>query len=204
MPEMDQGIKRLVQTHPQDVLALVLPGAEILGVLPVDVATERQQVLDNLLLVRYQGIEFAVDLEIEAQAREDIAFRLYEYGMRARLVTRMPVLSAVLWLEPGGVPPTSPFEDKVGDLLSATRHFIGIELYKLSAEDIFSRGLPGMLPLVAFSAQRADLGAIERAARLVQERASADDVPELETLLAVFASRSFDTTTMRALLGRVL
>lgn len=203
MPEMDQGIKRLVQTHPQDVLALVLPGAEVLGVLPVDVATERQQVLDNLLRVRYQGIEFAVDLEIEAQAREDIAFRLYEYGMRARLVTRMPVLSAVLWLEPGGVPPTSPFEDKVGDLLSATRHFIGIELYKLSAEDIFSHGLPGMLPLVAFSAQRADLGAIERAARLVQERASADDVPELETLLAVFASRSFDTTTMRALLGRV-
>lgn len=203
MPEMDQGIKRLIQTHPQDVLALVLPGAEVLGVLPVDVATERQQVLDNLLRVQHQGVEFAVDLEIEAQAREDIAFRLYEYGMRARLVTRMPVLSAVLWLEPGGVPATSPFEDKAGDLLSATRHFIGIELYKLSAEDIFSRGLPGMLPLVAFSAQRADLEVIERAARLVQERASAGDVPELETLLAVFASRRFDTTTMRALLRRV-
>lgn len=66
MPEMDQGIKRLVQPHPQDVLALVLPGAEVLGVLPVDVATERQQVLDNLLRVQYQGVEFAVDLEVEA------------------------------------------------------------------------------------------------------------------------------------------
>lgn len=203
MPEMDQGIKRLVQTHPQDVLALVLPGAQVLGVLPVDVATERQQVLDNLLRVRYQGVEFAVDLEIEAQVREDIAFRLYEYGMRARLVTRMPVLSAVLWLEPGGTPPTSPFEDRAGNLLSATRHFTGTELYKLSAEELFSRGLPGMLPLVAFSAQRMDLGAIERAARLVQERASAGDVPELETLLAVFAGRRFDMTTMRALLRRV-
>lgn len=123
--------------------------------------------------------------------------------MRARLVTRMPVLSAVLWLEPGGIPPTSPFEDRAGGLLSATRHFIGIELYKLSAEEIFSRGLPGMLPLVAFSAQRTDLGAIEQAARLVQERAQASDVSEIETLLAVFAGRRFDLATMRALLRRV-
>jgi predicted transposase YdaD len=113
------------------------------------------------------------------------------------------VISAVLWLEPGGIPPTSPFEDRAGDLLSATRHFTGVELYRLTAEDIFSRGLPGMLPLVAFSAQRADLEAIERAARLVQERAPAGDVPELETLLAVFAGRRFDMATMRALLRRV-
>ena len=77
MPEMDQGIKRLIQTRPADVLALAVPGAEYLGPLPADVATEPQLVRDTLMHVRYHGIECAVDLEAEAQARRDIARRLF-------------------------------------------------------------------------------------------------------------------------------
>lgn len=109
MPDMDQGIKRLIQTHPADVLALTLPGADYLGTLPVDVAAEPRLALDTLLRVRYKGIECAVDLEAEARARPDMGWRLFEYGARATIVTGLPVLSVVLWLEPGGVPPPSPF-----------------------------------------------------------------------------------------------
>ena len=40
MPDMDQGIKRLVQTHAADFLAFAVPSAEYLGTIPIDVATE--------------------------------------------------------------------------------------------------------------------------------------------------------------------
>ncbi len=59
MAEMDQGIKRLIQTRPVDVLALALPDVEYLGTQPIDVATEPQLVLDTLLRVRYHLIRGA-------------------------------------------------------------------------------------------------------------------------------------------------
>jgi hypothetical protein len=68
---MDQGIKRLLQARPQDVLTLALPGVEYLAPMPTDVATEPQLVLDTLYQVRYQGEECAVN--IEAQAYPDAA-----------------------------------------------------------------------------------------------------------------------------------
>lgn len=80
MAEMDQGIKRLIQTHPADMLALAVPGGEFLNPLHVDVATEPQLVLDTLLRVRNHGIECAVDIEAEARPHAEIGRRLFEYG----------------------------------------------------------------------------------------------------------------------------
>jgi hypothetical protein len=48
MPEMDQGIKRLLQVHPDDMIEMALPGAEYIAPLTTDVATEPQLVLDTL------------------------------------------------------------------------------------------------------------------------------------------------------------
>jgi len=69
------------------VLALALPGAEYLGTLPVDIATEPQLVLDTLLRIRYEDVECAVDVEAEARPRPDIGRRLFEYGARASILT---------------------------------------------------------------------------------------------------------------------
>jgi hypothetical protein len=107
---MDQGIKRLIQTYPQDVLAFVLPGATYEGMLTVDVATEPQLVLDTLLRIRYQGVECAVDIEVEAYPRAGIDRRLFEYAARAGIVASLPIISVVLWLNADGAPPTSPYE----------------------------------------------------------------------------------------------
>jgi predicted transposase YdaD len=201
--EMDQGIKRLVQSHPADVLALAVPGAEYLGPLTLDVATEPQLVLDTLMRVRFEGVECAVDLEAEARPHPEIARRLYEYGTRASVVTRLPVISVVLWLEPNGAAPPSPYELRAGTWLLATWHFIGIRLFDLPAETLFERGLVGLLPLAPFTRDGHDLAVIERAAAVVKERAAPDDVAELESLLAVFGSRTFGAAEMRALLRRV-
>lgn len=204
MAEMDQGIKRLVQTHPADLLAFVLPGAEYLGTLPVDVATEPQLVLDTLLHVRVEGIECAVDLEAEARPQADIARRLYKYGARVNIVTELPVFSVVVWLEPGGMPPASPYEVHVGRRTLHTWSFIDIELYKLPAQSLFAPRLLGLLPLVPFSADGKELSVIEQAALIIKDQAPADEMATLEALLAVFGARTFGPDAMRALLGRVL
>jgi hypothetical protein len=201
--EMDQGIKRLLQTHPADVLALAIPGAEYLGLLPVDVATEPQLVLDTLLRVRYAGVACAVDLEAEARPRTEMARRLFEYGTRASVVTGLPVISVVLWLQAGNAPPASPYELRVGNLLLATWHFIGIALYDLDAQALFTPGLIGLLPLVPFTRDGGDVATIERAAEIVKQRAPASDLSELESLLAVFAARAISDDAARAIIRRL-
>lgn len=203
MAEMDQGIKRLIQTRPADVLALALPDVEYLGTLPVDVATEPQLVLDTLLRVRDRDVICAVDLEAEARPTGDIGRRLYEYGARASIVTGLPIISVVLWLEANGVAPISPYELRTPSHLVANWHYIGIKLYDLSSQALLDLGLPGLLPLVPFTRGGADLDTIERTAELVQQRVPADEAEILESLLMVFAARSFDTSVLLAMLRRL-
>lgn len=203
MADMDQGIKRLIQTHPADVLSLAVPGAEYLGTLPVDVAAEPQLTLDTLLRVRYHGREYALDIEAEARPKPDIAQRLYEYGTRARLVTGLRVISVVLWLEPDGPPPMSPYEEWADDRPLSAWYFTGIEVYKLSAEELIEQRPWGLLPLVPFARGGDDFAIIEQAAVRLKEQVPADDVQELESLLAMFATRRFPDNLILSLMRRL-
>ncbi len=203
MADMDQGIKRLIQTHPADVLALALPGAEHLGVLSTDIAAEPQLMLDTLQRIRYQGVECAANIEAEARPRPDMPRRCFEYGARASIIHNLPVISIVLWLEPGGAVPASPYELRVGDHLIATWHFIGIEVYRLNASDLLARGEVGLLPLIAFTEDGKSLETVEAAANAVQERAPAKDMAELELLLALFSARNLGTEPVMGLIRRL-
>jgi hypothetical protein len=203
MPEMDHGIKRLLQSHPRDVLALALPGAVYEGTLPVDVATEPQLVLDTLLRIRYEGAECAMDVEAEARPRPAIGRRLFEYGARASIVTGLPVISVVLWLEPDGKAPASPYELRAGSRLVATWEYIGIEVYRLPAEELIARGLVGLLPLVPFTRDGQNLTVVERAADVVKERTAGQERDELGELLAVFAARNLGADIGRAIFRRM-
>jgi predicted transposase YdaD len=118
-------------------------------------------------------------------------------------VKDLPVISVVLWLEPNGAIPSSPYELRAGSRLLATWHFVGIPLFEVPAETLFARGLVGLLPLVPFTREGRDLQVIERAAEAVKERASPAEVSELESLLAVFATRTFGADEMRALMRRI-
>lgn len=199
---MDQGIKRLVQSHAADFLALALPGAEYLGTIPIDVATEPQLTLDTLLRVYYHGIECAVDLEAEARPKLDIGRRLFEYGARVSIATGLLVISVVLWLERDGIPPPSPYMMRADDRLLATWNFIGIEVYGIPATRLIGTGLVGVLPLVPF-ADTATREIIEQTADLVKATAPAEVLEELETLLLVFAARKYDTEFAKGIARRL-
>jgi hypothetical protein len=165
-----------VRTHPADVLALALPEAEFIAPLPIDVATEPQLILDTPLRVRYKGVECAVDIEAEATPRGDIGRHLRDYAVRAGIVTGLSVISVVLWLTPDGLPPPSPSEERVADLLLGTWRFFGIEVYRLPAQALLDRGLAGLLPPVPFTPEGGDPAVVERAAAEIKQRAAPDNV----------------------------
>src|SRR5579883_1874254 len=203
MPEMDQGIKRLIEGHPQDLLTFAVPGATYLETLSGELAMLPQLEPDVLLRVRYQEQECAVHVEAEARPRKAMAQRCFDYGARIWQTTGLPVLSVVLWLQAGGTPPASPFELRAGNRLVATWHFTGIELYALDAEQLLSSGLLGLLPLVPFTKQGGDEATIERTALLVKEQAPAAEIEVLETLLAVFGARTIGADAIRTLMRRL-
>lgn len=204
MADMDQGIKRLLQTHPADVLTLAVPGVEYLGPIATDVATEPQLVLDTLFRVRYHGEECAINVEAQAYPDASMPRRCFEYGSRASIVHGLPVLSLVLWLQRRGAVPTSPYEMRVGSWVQSTWHFFGVEVYMLRAADIVATASLGLLPLVPFM-QGADTAVIERAARVVKERDSQrpEDAEDLVSLLAVFMAHFHGEDAARAMVRRV-
>jgi predicted transposase YdaD len=202
MPEMDQGIKWLVQHRPEDVLALALRDVEYLGPLQAEVAAP-QLILDSLLHVRYQGVECAVDIEAEARPEPDIGSRLCDYAARVRGATGLQVISVVLWLQPHGAPPRSPYEMYVGDLLVGTWRYFGIEVYRLDADSLLSDGPKGLLPLVPFMHNGDNEALIERAARDIYTHAPVELRYDLESLLGTFGARVLGAPAMRAILGRL-
>lgn len=188
MSDMDQGIKRLLQIAPGDILRLALPGAEYVGTMPTEVATEAQLSLDTLFRIRYQGIECAVNVEAQAQGDPDIPRRCFAYASRAMFLHNLPVFSVVLWLQKKGKIPSPPYKIRVGDRLLGTWDYINIPIFDLVAHDMITLGEVGLLPLVPFM-RGADVATIEAAAQIVKDRASDAAVQSLEILIAIFAAR---------------
>lgn len=85
----------------------------------------------------------------------------------------------------------------------ANWHYIGIKLYELQAQRLLEQGLPGLLPLIPFTRGGVDLGMIERTAELVQQQVLADEAEVLESLLFVFAARSFEVSVLLEMMRRL-
>jgi hypothetical protein len=126
MAEMDQGLKWLIDTRRDDLIAQALPGAVVLAPLPTDVAAEPQRILDTLYRIRFHGRECAANVEIQSAIDKTMGQRMFEYGTRVRHLYGLPVFSIVLWVNKHGNPPKSPYEDRVGPYLLATWHFIKV------------------------------------------------------------------------------
>lgn len=204
MAEKDQGAKAIIQLRPADIIAFALPGAEYLGPLATDVATEPQLVLDTLYRIRYHGVICAVNIELQASPDKTMPRRLYEYGARASIVHKLPIISVVLWLHARGALPKSPYELRAAELLIATWHFHSIEVRKLSASAIIEAGPLGLLPFVPFM-QGASEARIEQAMRRVKATAPADQINPLAFIMAVFTAQAkHDADLAQIIVRRVL
>ncbi|HEY7780547.1 MAG TPA: hypothetical protein VIC85_10090 [Ktedonobacterales bacterium] len=205
MAEMDQGIKRLLQAHPTDVLELAFPGPRYLGPLQTDVATEPQLVLDTLFRVRFQGEECAINVEAQATSDPNMPRRCFEYGARASTAHGLPVLSAVVWLRRPRPAPRTAYVMKVGTYRQAIWRVKNIEIYRMAA-DVVASGVLGLLPLVPFM-RGADVPTIEAAGRAIHKREESADPGregDLVSLLATFTALFHGEEAARALVRRIL
>jgi hypothetical protein len=204
MGDMDQGIKRLLQTHPQDMLTIVLPDAEYLGPIATDIAAEPQLITDTLFRIQRHGQVCGVDFEAEAYPSSEMARRCYEYGSRARIVHGLPIYSVVLWLLQRGNVPQPPYVLRVGPDVIATWNFVNVELYKLQGKPIVDGHILGLIPLVSFMADRSE-SLVERATYTIKESGlPRSEEEELVSLLALFTSITFQSKDLaRAIIGRV-
>ncbi len=201
MGETDQGIKRLLQAFPADILHFALgPECEYLGMLDTDVAIEAQLVMDRLFHALYQGDECAIDMEVQGKSDASMPQRMFRYAQRGSFIYKMKLLSLVLWLRKGKDTFTRyVYEERVGDRLLGTWVIYGIEIFALQARDILNGNVLALLPLVPFM-QGGDMSTIEEAAHRV-EREMPDELGKtLNTLLAVFTAQFHGKSAARALL----
>jgi hypothetical protein len=204
MGDMDQGIKRLLQSHPQDMLNFALPDAEYLGSIATDIAAEPQLITDNLYRIKRHGQVCGVDFEAEAYPSSEMARRCYEYGSRASIVNGLPIYSVVLWLLQRGNVPQPPYVLQVGPDVIATWNFINVELYKMQGKPIVDGHVLGLMPLISFMADRSE-SLVERATYTIKESSlPRNEEEELVSLLALFTSIMFQSKDLaRAIVGRV-
>ena len=201
MGETDQGIKRLLQAFPANLLHFALgPDCEYLGMLDTDVAIEAQLIMDRLFHARYQGDECAIDIEVQGQSDATMPQRMFRYAQRGSFIYKLKLLSLVLWLRKGKDTFTHyVYEERVGDRLLGTWVIYGIEVFALQARDILNGNILALLPLVPFM-QGADLTTIGEAAHRVEREAPDELGKTLNTLLAVFTAQFHGKDAARALL----
>ncbi len=188
MPEMDQSLKWLIEKRRDDLIALALPGAVVLGPLPTDVASGPQLLPDTLYKIQYYDLECAANIEIQAYPDETMPRRMYEYGTRIDVLYNLPVFSIVLWVHKTGRIPPSPYERRVGQHVLATWNFINIDVRKLSASAMMESGGLGVLPLMPFM-QGANKEILTEAMRRLKEKEAEEDTRSLTLLLVDFISR---------------
>jgi hypothetical protein len=203
MSDMDQGLKRLLQASPAELLRFTVGDCEYLGPLPTEIAIEAQLVMDALFAARYQGEECGVNIEVQSSGDVTMPERCYNYARRAGFVLQRKIMSVVLWLRDDGTFPQSDiYEERVGDRLLGTWRIYSIYIFDLEARDIMQKGIVALLPLVPFM-RGADLPTIEDAAKLVQHTAPPEQVAMLNTLLAVFTARFYGKEAAEALAWRL-
>jgi hypothetical protein len=203
MSDMDQGIKRLLQASPAELLQFTVGDCEYLGPLPTEIAVEAQLVMDSLFAARYQGEDCGVNIEVQSSGDPTMPERCYNYARRAGFVTQRKIISVVLWLrDEGTFPKSNLYEERVGDRLLGTWRIFSIYVFNLEARDIMQRGIVALLSLVPFM-RGADLPTIEEAAKIVQHTAPPEQVAMLNTLLAVFTARFYGKEAAEALAWRL-
>ncbi|MBV9021919.1 MAG: hypothetical protein JOZ71_14550 [Ktedonobacteraceae bacterium] len=179
----DDSLKVLINDNAQDFATWLLDGA----IVQRKLATEfqgRKLVADILLEVLWQGEELLLHIEIQSENDPDMALRLLEYNLRARRTHKRPVYSCTIYLRQDGEVPASPLRWVLSNGKEIlTFHFLNIELYKLTPDELRHLGLPGLLPLMLLT-QGGATRQIDEEIMTDLERAGKNDAVGAFSLLA--------------------
>lgn len=201
MKVWDQGFRRFFGPSAEALIRQVLKDVTDIEAAPPELAMEPELEPDSLFRVIYHGKPCLVNVEIQSSNDRAMPRRMFEYGARASIVYGLPIISIVVWLFQEGVKPTSPYEMRVEDWLTATWHFHSIELYKWSPSAIMEAGVPELLPLAPFT-QGATAELAEQAMQRLQAEMPEKQASILGALLAVFLTHFYPEEVAEAIYRR--
>ncbi len=162
MGEWDGKMKHLASVAQEDFVSWLVEGARFDKELPANFATRKRDG-DNLWQLEIEGKPSLLHLEFQLKPDENMGRRTWEYNVDAAIKYKLPVDSAVIYLQKPGHPKAAPpYQLKLpnGKVIH-TFSFTAIDMCKVKTQSLLQRGLKGLLPLVPLTEDGQDHDAIE-------------------------------------------
>ena len=203
MGDIDQVVKSLLQLRIMEIAPTIVPGLTDIEPMSAETPVPPQRLADSVYTATIDGVRCLVNVEIQLHGDESMGKRLSEYGARLYSIYNLPVISIVLWLENVGTFPTTPHQMTAGRYQLMTWPFFSLKIFELDAKEALALGPIGLLPLISFM-RDTDEAIVEAAGRRIVNQVPAhDEMNDLESILALLASRRFGKDFGTILLQRI-
>ena len=139
----DHALKSLMGDRAAEIIPQLLPEAEVVSEENIEIKRELLRA-DLVYLVQYKGKAHILNLELQANADSEMAFRMLLYHVELHLHYRLPVISIVLYLFEARVA-EPPFRETGADEEEIlTLHYRVIALWTLDAQEYVQKRIIGM------------------------------------------------------------
>ncbi len=183
----DKRMKRLFWETPQDYVTWLFPGAQFQDSLSTELENETLYA-DLLFAVILNGIRILLHIEFQYNRDSKMAERVWQYNMKASLKYKCAVWSVIIYLKNDGIVANTPLMRKLPDGRGIHRFdFDVIKLWEISIEELRTKGLIGLLPLLPLTKGGAKREVIEET---IGELAPAGEEPKAELLALTYGIAS--------------
>ncbi len=188
----DSTLKQLIKINPQHFISWLLEGAQYIGELSPHL--NRSLDMDALHEVVANGQHFAVHIEFQRRADENMAKRVWEYNVLASRILDYTVVSFVIYLKEDGAVASSPYIKRhpIDDSEVHRFNFTNVKLWKIPVELFKGTELVALLPLVPLTPNGASHEIIEETVNDIERLVENETVKnELVSLTLTLASLAF-------------
>jgi predicted transposase YdaD len=162
----DDTTKRLIKSHPQDFVSWMVQGATFVEYVSGELKNWTLTT-DMLMSVLVQGQEMLLHLEIQSKEDRTMAQRLLEYNVLATREHKRPVFSCVLYLRQDRRLAEPPLRWSIpSGRQTLIFDFLVFRLWEIPSEELFHKGLIGLLPLVPLTREGHQRETVDR---MIQE-----------------------------------
>src|SRR5205807_4656034 len=139
----DHALKSLMGDRAAEIIPQLLPEAELVSEENIEIKRELLRA-DLVYLVQYKGKAHILNLELQANADSEMAFRMLLYHVELHLHYRLPVISIVLYLFEARVAEPPFRETGAAEEEILTLHYRVIALWTLDAQEYVQKRMIGM------------------------------------------------------------
>ena len=201
MAKYDNLLKGLARLSPKDFVQWLCPQfPKIEKVTFVDREFElTYRRVDTLYKVKAKQVgDFLLHLEFQATLSDDLSMRLHEYSARIHRALKLPVKTAVVFLDSTSAIKTLEPVDRieVGGEIVSEFHYAKIVLPEEYWETVIAKGLPAILPLIPFTKipKGEEKQALSKATEYIENLQDTQIRAELAAVLYLLAGYSYSET----------